>query len=352
VSLAGIRPSGRRSPEQVCAALQQWFDEHQPAGERVILLRAEAPAAGASSETFALSAAVGAGSHRREVRWILRIEPAGERIYPDASVERQFRTQVALARHTRVPVPRSLWLETDAAVLGAPFFLMERVDGQLPSDRHHSAGLFAEATPEQREAMWLAAIEAMAEIHKADPADFRFLDRPELGATGLAQEIAAWDAYRLWSGAPCGPAQDRARQWLEDNRPAHETTGLAWGDARPGNMIFADGRCRAVIDWETASLGGAETDLGWWLFYDWLMAEGSGVPRLQGIGDGQALVSAWEGFAGRRAEAMLWHEVFAAWRFGLIRDRALKRAGLTPGQALGTGTRDPLAERLEMLTGR
>ena len=137
-----------------------------------------------------------------------------------------------------------------------------------------------------------------------------FLNRPALGVTGLDQEISAWDAYLGWAGVPPHPVLEKARGWISAHLPAHRPTGLAWGDARLGNMVFLEQRCRAVLDWETASLGGAESDLGWWIYYDWWVAEGTGVPRLDGIGGREETIRAWEDAIGRKAEAMPALEAF------------------------------------------
>ena len=108
-----------------------------------------------------------------------------------------------------------------------------------------------------------------------------------------------------------------------------------------------------VLAATTASLAGAETDLGWWLFYDWFVADGFGVARLPGLPARDETVRLWEGFSGRRALDMEWHEVFATWRFSLISDRArylARKLGLqNAAAAAATSTDSPHARRLEML---
>lgn len=341
-----------RDLDATAHALREWLHARLPEAEVITVPTPERPGAGGSSDTLLIEPVIREGGKERRERWVLRIEPTGHRVYLDQSVERQFRVMQALGALGTVPVPRPFWFEPDSAVLGAPFFLMERVEGQIPSDFMHSQGLLVELAPAAREALWLEAVRTMATIHATPVEPFRFLARPERGASGLDQEIALWDEYARWSGAPVRPEQERARRWLEDNRPARQPDGLAWGDARIGNMVFRDGRCVAVLDWETVSLMGAESDLGWWMFFDWMMCEGWGVPRLEGIGDGAALVKAWESISGRRAEHMEWHEVFATWRFSLISDRA-RLLMRQRGQAdpLPADAPTPHARRLEMLVG-
>lgn len=333
-------------------ALHDWLQGKLAPSQLIRLPEPIRPGAGASSDTLFLNPVVKEGNAERELRLVLRIEPRTRRIYMLPSIERQFGVMEKLAWLGSVPVPVVLWHEPDPALLGAPFFIMERVEGQVPSDFMHSQGLLAELSPVDREALWLEAVAAMAAIHAAPVKHFEFLARPEWGANGLTQEIALWDEYARWSGAPVHAVQERTRIWLEDHRPMQQPDGLAWGDARISNMMFRNSRCAAVLDWETVSLAGAESDLGWWMFFDWMMADGWGVPRLEGIGDGAALVKAWESLSGRYAENMEWHEVFATWRFSLISGRA-RRLMRQRGEAdpMPAGMSSPHIRRLEMLIG-
>lgn len=340
----------RRDPEALKQALQPWLHERMPGADEIQLLALRNASEGGSSETFFVEAVIRSGGAQHEARWVLRIEATVFQVYQDPSIERQFRVMDLLSRSGEVPVPQVIWYESDPRVLGAPFFLMERVEGALPDAFYHSRGLLFEASPAAREAMWLSAVESLARIHRVDIAPFKFLDRPHLGPTGLDQEIALWDEYARWSGIRMRPVQERARRWLEDNVPVERPTGLAWGDARLGNMIFRDNVCKAVIDWETASLGGAETDLGWWLFYDWLVSEGYGAWRLEGLGGPDRFIETWEHFAGRRAQAMEWHETFATFRFSMIRDRAVLLADQMGIEGMNWPQEgDPVLDRLAVL---
>lgn len=333
-------------------ALQSWLRTRLPRADAITVPPPVRPGAGGSSDTLFVNPVIRERGMERQERWVLRIEPKARQIYMLSSIERQFRVMEALRRLGSVPVPAVVWHEPDPAILGAPFFIMERVEGQIPSDFIHSQGLLVELSPAKREALWLEAVRTMAAVHAAPVESFGFLARPERGASGLEQEISLWDEYARWSGAPMQPVQERARRWLADHAPMRPPDGLAWGDARIANMVFRDSRCVAVLDWETVSLAGAESDLGWWIFFDWMMSDGWGVARLEGIGDGAKLVKAWEGFSGRRAENMEWHEVFATWRFSLISDRArmlMRQRG--EADPLPAGAPAPYVRRLEMLVG-
>ena len=339
-----------RDPGALAASILPWLHARMPQAASIDLPPPRSPEAGASSDTWFIEPVIREAGEPRREQWVLRIEPTDFRIYKDAAVERQYRVMALLHETGAVPVPRAFWYEADRSILGAPFFLMERVEGETLPSRHHREGLLARSTAKDREAIWLSAIETLAKIHRVADPRLDFLARPDLGPTGLDQEIAYWFDYLRWTGAPVREVQARAQRWLSDHAPRARGGGLAWGDARLGNMIFRANACQAVIDWETASLGGAETDLGWWLFYEWYGTEGTGAPRLEGLGDRAATVAAWESFAGRKAEALDWHEVFATWRFGAIVDRARLLA-----EQLGRGPVAPLKatriidQRLESL---
>lgn len=321
-----------RNGEAVRSAILAWLRDKLPQADRIDLDLPQLPLAGGSSETFLLAASVEESGVTRRDEWVLRIEPVSHRIYPERTLEKQCRMMRALAALGTVPVPAVPWFEPDASVLGAPFLVMERVEGTVPEGRYHSFGLLADADPARREALWQAALEALAAIHAADTVSFAFLDAPALGATGFDQEWARWRDYAGWSGVAPVAVQERAWGWLESRMPARRPTGLAWGDARLANMIFARDRVSAVIDWETASLGGAESDLGWWLFFDWYVSAGQGVARLDGVPGPDATVRAWESLSGRRAQALEWHEVFATLRYSMISARARHLAGGSAGQ--------------------
>lgn len=335
----------RRDLVEVRASLLPWLRRTIAEADDIALALPTTPKSGGSGETFLIDFSVIEGRVFRYERMVVRLEPTVHLIYPQPSLEPQFRTLQVLGELGRGPVPNARWYESDVRILGAPFFVMDRVEGRVPDDRYYTGGLFVDSSPAEREAMWCSAVEALASIHLADSERFDFLDRPELGSTPLEQEMALWKIYVDWMGVPLTPVQERARRWLEDRFPSDMPHGLTWGDARIPNMIFANGACKAVLDWETVSLCGPECDLGWLLFFDWFVSEGHETARLPGIPDRDATITMWSRLVGRDPEHLVWAEVFATWRFSMIRDRALHLANVKQQQP------DTLVERLRYLVG-
>jgi aminoglycoside phosphotransferase (APT) family kinase protein len=235
-----------------------------------------------------------------------------------------------------------LWLEEDRAPLGAPFYVMERLEGQIPPDRppYHMEGWMTSIRPSDRASVWWTGLEAMAKVHTCDweALGFRFLDQPRYGRTGVGQQLAYYKEFLAWAmEGSAFPLCERALAWLEANRPSGEPMRLCWGDARIGNQIFQNFQCVAVLDWEMATLGNPVQDLAWYVYLDRHHSEGIGFPRLEGLPGREETIARWEAATGMNARATFdYYEVFAAFRFAVIMIRVanqMKHYELLPGDS-------------------
>ena len=100
-------------------------------------------------------------------------------MFPSYDMRGQFEAIRLVGELTSVPVPKVRWLEEDAALLGTPFFLMDRIDGEAPPDNPpytFGGNWLADATPEQRQTMQHAVVDVLAELHDIAGAEetFRF----------------------------------------------------------------------------------------------------------------------------------------------------------------------------------
>src|SRR5580658_8943822 len=93
-------------------------------------------ATGMSSETLLFDATWNEDGQERHERLVARVapEPQDVPVFPDYDLPGQFRTIQTVAALTDVPVPPPWWCEPDRAVIGSPFFVMGRVDGEVPPD--------------------------------------------------------------------------------------------------------------------------------------------------------------------------------------------------------------------------
>jgi aminoglycoside phosphotransferase (APT) family kinase protein len=318
-------PAPRRNLELTQRQLTTWL-QRTLAADDLVLTELRGPSeTGFSSDTLLFEArwTDGAGAHH--ARLVARFKPSGFTVFPTYDMAQQFTIMHHLGR-TDVPVPRMRWLEADEGPLGAPFYVMDRVDGRVPSDNppYHVGGWLQELMPSDREALWWSGLDAMARVHRLDwrALGFGFLDQPARGTTPLAQQLHEYDAYVRWGmERERYPLLERAERWLHAHRPADEPVAVCWGDSRLGNQIFDGTTCVAVIDWEMARLGDPVQDLAWWIALDRCFSEGLGVERLAGLPDPHATIARWESLVGRAARHFAYYEVLALYKFTAIMAR-------------------------------
>ena len=313
----------QRDLEADGAKFVAWLREKLPAAKDLEVSPLVQPeSSGFSNETLLFDLSFSdAGRHHSE-SLVIRVEPVGYRVFPEYDLHRQYRIMELLAP-TDVPVPRMRWFEEDPAIFGAPFFVMERVEGRVPEDRppYHTGGWMTEISPEERRAIWLGGFEAMAKIHRLDPGPFEFLRKPGDGS-GLERELAYYERYLEWAARGLEqPIALAALEWLKKNLPAGEPETLVWGDARIGNVIFDGTKVASVLDWEMAALASPEMDIGWAVFLDRHHSESMGVPRLEGFPSFEESIAFYEEMSGHKVRHLFFYQVFTGFRFTVIMAR-------------------------------
>jgi len=304
---------------------EDWLRKQLPDARKLRISPLVSPTtSGFSNETLLFDLDYEEGGEARSEKLVARIQPMGFQVFPSYDLGLQFHTMRCLAA-TDVPVPEVRWLAADDRdVFGAPFYVMSQLSGRVPSDNppYHVSGWFAEeATPAEREAIWLGGIDALAKIHAVDwrAAGMEFVDRREPGQSALQAEIAAYRRYYEWAarGRP-NPTIEAGFEFIEANQPEDEPTGLQWGDARIGNIIYDGSTPAAVIDWEMVTLGSPEADLGWFIFLDRHHSEGIGQQRAQGLPGYDETCSYYSDCSGHRVRYLDYYQAWAGVRFGVI----------------------------------
>ncbi|MEZ0069872.1 aminoglycoside phosphotransferase (APT) family kinase protein [Streptacidiphilus sp. MAP12-20] len=313
-----------RDPEQLRARLTDWIDGWLPGATATGLTVPQSN--GMSSETVLFDLLHADG---RVQPCVLRLaaDPDAYTVFPRYDMARQYRCMELVAAHTKAPVPRLLRLETDPAVLGAPGFLMERVDGRVPPDvmpYTYGGNWLHEASDAERAELERASVAILAELHTAPVAEAAFLRSSAAGETPLRQHVNEQRAYYAWvaAGHPASPLIERAFARLEQLWPADEgETVLSWGDARIGNVIYQGFTPAAVLDWEMAALGPRELDLGWFVFLHRFFQDltvAFGQPGLPEFLDRQRVVAQYAQASGHTPQDLGFYTLYAALRHAVV----------------------------------
>ncbi len=278
---------------------------------------------GFSSDTLIFELRYRSAGESIERGYVARVHPSGFQLFPEYDLPAQFGVMKALW-NTPVPVPQMLYEERSGDVIGQPFYLMSKVDGQCPADNppYTAEGWVKDLSEADQRTLWDGYLDILVEIHALDPVELKldFLAKPELGATALDQELAYYENFYRWTYPDeVHPHVEPGLAWLRANKPPQpEKPRLVWGDSRIGNMIFDGPRCLAVIDWEMARLGDPMMDLAWGLFLSRYHTEGTGLPNLPGFRNREETIAYYEEKSGRSAEHVAYYEVLAGMRFSVI----------------------------------
>jgi aminoglycoside phosphotransferase (APT) family kinase protein len=256
-------------------------------------------------------------------RLVLRRPPLGHVLPTAHDMAREYRVLTALAG-TDVPVPRPVAICADAEVIGAPFYLMQYVDGVVLRSREHglqvSPGQARQLS--QRLAGMLAAIHAV-DIDAVGLAEF---GRPE---GYLARQLARWQRQWDLSATRGMPGYERLVQRLTAGLPESAEGTLVHGDFRLDNLLLTRGEqlsIAAVVDWEMSTLGDPLADLGLTLMYwadpgeeDWLEINvGAEVTALPGFFTRAELAARYAELTGRDISGIGYYMAFGCFKLAVV----------------------------------
>ena len=271
--------------------------------------------------------------------------------------------RVLSALHGRGPrVPEVLAIGDDESILGVPFYVMERVEGEVVTDTLPAAF----DTDEDRRRMGEELIDALVEVHRADwqAAGLEGFGKPQ---GYLERQLRRFNG--LWEHNKTREieAVETVGKWLADNMPPSGAATVVHGDYRLGNTMFAPeapARLIAIFDWEMATIGDPLADVGY-LCALWTQADDpSGglrehlgkVTRQPGFPTRDELVARYEEKSGRPVGDTRWYMTLAVWKSIVFMEGNYKRAvsGATDDpylKAFGDGVIELAAQAEELALG-
>jgi aminoglycoside phosphotransferase (APT) family kinase protein len=334
-----VRPqTSTRDPEVLRAHLERWLATRLPADAAPRVTNLQVPQSnGMSSETLLFDASWRVDGQDRHEALVARVapDPAAVPVFQTYDLERQARIMQIVRQQTTVPVPLVHWVENDPAAIGAPFFIMQRIDGIVPPDimpyPFGDSWLF-HAAPADQARLQEATVRVLAELHAIpNPrATFPFLDAPGDPRTPLRRHVDGQRAFYAWAMEGIQvPVLERGFEWIDAHWPAEDAPPvLSWGDSRIGNVLYADFAPVAVLDWEMAALGPRELDLGWLIyihrFFDDMAVNFGmgGMPDFLRRDDVAASYARLSGYTPRDLDFYIFYSAF---RHGIVMARISRR---------------------------
>ena len=328
----GIDPDG----------VEAWFAAHVPRAR--LPLRFELIAGGRSNLTYRVEDAAGAA-------FVLRRPPL-RGVLPSAHDMAREHRIIAALHPTAVPVPRPLGLCQNESVTGAPFYVMDFVEGVVPRDRATAAAGLPAAL---RGAAARSLLEVLVTLHQVD------VDAVGLGQLGrregyLERQLRRWTRQWEQSRTRELPLIDEVGARLAARVPPQRAATIVHGDYRLDNVILspADGRVRAVLDWELCTLGDPLADVGLLLVYwtepgDPLEPLRDPPTTLPGFPSRAELAAAYAERSGRDLGELDYYLAFGYWKLAVILEGVHARS-----VAGAYGAADParfrgLAEMVDLL---
>ncbi len=348
-----------RDHGEVRTRLERWLAGRLPesATPRITDLQATS-ATGMSNETLLLSACWREGGGLRQERLVARLapDPHDVPVFPRYDLERQYEVIRMVGALSDVPVPPVWWSEPDPGPIGTPFFVMGHVDGRVPPDvMPYTFGdnWLHDAAPDEQRCLQEATVSVLARLHAVPDAEDRFAFlRPDApGDTPLRRRVAVardWYDFAAADGFP-SPLVERGFAWLDTHWPQEEgETVLSWGDARIGNVLYDGFAPAAVLDWEMATLGPRELDLGWLIYAHRIfedIAGALGLPGMPGFMREEDVVDQYEALTGHRLGDLAFYGTLAALQYATVFLR-------TGARSVHFGEQDPPAEADDLLHNR
>lgn len=288
-----------------------WLLEHAPGAAGPFEF--DLIAAGGSNLSYRVSDAAGV--------WLLRRGPVSSRLATAHDMGREWRVISALKEIKEVPVPKAFAICEDEAVTGAPFYLMEFVDGRILRSAKDAADMDQARCRRATESL----VQVQAAMHTLD------VDAVGLGDISVdrldyvKRQLKRWRKQLHSSSRRELPLAEEIYSHLLSNAPEQSAPpALVHGDYRFDNTVLADDdSIKAVLDWELSAIGDPVADFFWSLLYWGRRGEKiiffPDAPTFhEPFAEREAVIDMYQNLTGFDLSARAFFEAFGAWKMACI----------------------------------
>ncbi|HEV3474025.1 MAG TPA: phosphotransferase family protein [Actinomycetota bacterium] len=285
--------------------------------------------AGHSNETFFV--------RRDGHEWVLRRPPRGAFLPTAHDVLREYQVLSALG-DTPARSPQTVLACGDESVIGAPFYLMEKVHGVVVRDR-----LPDSIDETGRRQIGEELVDALAELHAVD------WQAVGLGGWGrpsgyLYRQLRRWSGQLALASEHTRPLPEleKVAAWLAEHRPESPPPTIVHGDYKLDNVVLDPEppvRLVSILDWEMSTIGDPFADVGYLLSFwrepddpsDVILADQTELTRIPGFATRDELVARYAERSGRHPGDLTWYVVLALWKLAILLEGSYARhlAGVT-----------------------
>jgi len=240
-----------------------YLESKMPSARNLALSDFVHSAGGWSHEIYVFFASWNEDGRAMRRGFCLRKDPGSGLLRELSSLREQFRVIKALEA-TSAPTPKAYWYEEDPSMLGGPFFVMEKVEGEVPNPWSRAGKQFY-ADAAKRGKLPRSFVEALASLHNLDwrGAGLDFIGVPGDGKDFALREIAKWESLIDQSIRKPEPVLIELLMWLKANAPETRRLAFVHGAYRTGNLIIKDDAIAAIIDWELQVIGDPMYDVAY-----------------------------------------------------------------------------------------
>lgn len=305
---------------------------------------------GACQDNYLIDLEVKGGSEAGNHRLVMRTDK-GASLFASLSRADEF-SVCALAFGAGVKTPKPMWLEKNRAVIGNPFYFMQRIGGSANGRFVVKDASIAEARKRLPEELAgaLAAIHSVKPTDCTDPELLAKLGRLMEGASIAAQSVLELRGEAAKLKEP-HPALELILNWLEANARPTADPVLVHGDFRTGNFMVSPQGLEGVVDWEFAHFGDRYEDISWLCMRDWRF--GKLNKEAGGFTDRSTFYAAYEKAAGVKVDpqSVRYWEIMgnARWACGSAGQAERHLSGLDKGIELASIGRRACEMEMEAL---